>query len=88
MSFRTETYRVLIASPSDLAEEREAAIEAIKNMPRPWSSRSTNFLSELGGRSIFVLTGPSRRRSPGRSSVFEQRRFGRRNRGARSSGTT
>jgi hypothetical protein len=24
MSFRAETYRVLIASPSDLAEEREA----------------------------------------------------------------
>ena len=32
MSFRAETYRVLIASPSDLAEEREAATEAIKNI--------------------------------------------------------
>src|SRR5277367_3103401 len=52
-------------------------------MPWPWSCRSTNFLPELRSRSIFVLTAPSRRRSPGRSSVFEQRRFGRRNRGAR-----
>jgi hypothetical protein len=83
MSFRAETYRVLIASPSNLAEEREAATEAIKNMPWPWSSRSTNFLPELRRRSIFVLTAPSRRRSPGRSLVFEQRRFGYRNRGAR-----
>src|SRR5271154_5468163 len=40
MSFRAETYLVLMASPSDLAEEREAATEAIKNMPRPWSCRS------------------------------------------------
>ena len=83
MSFGAETYRVLIASPSDLAEEREAATEAIKNMLWPWSCRSTNFLPELRSCSIFVLTAPSRRRSPGRSSVFEQRRFGRRNRGAR-----
>jgi hypothetical protein len=29
MSFRAETYRVLIASPSDLSEERQAATEAI-----------------------------------------------------------
>src|SRR5271154_5017520 len=83
MSFRAETYRVLTASPSDLAEEREAATEAVKHMPWPWSCRSTNFLPELRGCSMFVLTAPSRRRSPGGASVFEQRRFGRRNRGAR-----
>jgi hypothetical protein len=29
MSFKSETYRVLIASPSDLTEERQAATEAI-----------------------------------------------------------
>jgi hypothetical protein len=29
MPFRSETYRVLIASPSDLAEERQAATEAV-----------------------------------------------------------
>ncbi len=29
MSFRSETYRVLIASPSDLTEERQAATEAV-----------------------------------------------------------
>lgn len=29
MPFKSETYRVLIASPSDLAEEREAATEAV-----------------------------------------------------------
>lgn len=29
MSFRAETYRVLIASPSDLAEERDAAADAV-----------------------------------------------------------
>src|SRR5437016_6253687 len=29
MSFKSETYRVLIASPSDLAEERQAATEAV-----------------------------------------------------------
>ena len=29
MPFNSTTYRVLIASPSDLAEEREAATEAI-----------------------------------------------------------
>jgi hypothetical protein len=75
MSFWAETYRILIDSPSDLAEEREAATEAIKNMPWPWSCRSTNFLPELRSRSMFVLTAPSRRRSPGRSWVFEQRSF-------------
>ena len=31
MSFKSETYRVLIASPSDLAEERQAATEAIND---------------------------------------------------------
>src|SRR5574341_1775334 len=31
MSFTSETYRVLIASPSDLAEERQAATEAIND---------------------------------------------------------
>jgi hypothetical protein len=31
MSFRTETYRVLIASPSDLTEERQVATEAIND---------------------------------------------------------
>ncbi len=34
MSFKAETYRVLIASPSDLAEERRAAMEAINE----WNS--------------------------------------------------
>jgi hypothetical protein len=29
MSFKAETYRVLIASPSDMAEERQAATDAI-----------------------------------------------------------
>ena len=29
MPFRSETYRVLIASPSDLAEERQAVTEAL-----------------------------------------------------------
>jgi hypothetical protein len=29
MSFKSETYRVLIASPSDLAEERQAATDAV-----------------------------------------------------------
>jgi hypothetical protein len=29
MSFKSETYRVLIASPSDLPEERQAATDAI-----------------------------------------------------------
>jgi hypothetical protein len=31
MAFRSETYRVLIASPSDLSEERQAATEAIND---------------------------------------------------------
>jgi hypothetical protein len=31
MSFKTETFRVLIASPSDLVEERQAATEAIND---------------------------------------------------------
>src|SRR5438067_13898690 len=31
MSFKSETYRVLIASPSDLAEERQAATEAVND---------------------------------------------------------
>jgi hypothetical protein len=35
MSFRSETYRVLIASPSDLVEERQAATEAIQD----WNSQ-------------------------------------------------
>jgi len=29
MPFKSETYRVLIASPSDLAEERQAATDAV-----------------------------------------------------------
>ena len=29
MSFKSDTYRVLIASPSDLPEERQAATEAV-----------------------------------------------------------
>jgi hypothetical protein len=29
MSFKSETYRVLIASPSDLSEERQAATDAV-----------------------------------------------------------
>jgi hypothetical protein len=35
MSFKAETYRVLIASPSDLSEERQAATEAIND----WNSQ-------------------------------------------------
>src|SRR6266852_3361076 len=31
MPFTSETYRVLIASPSDLAEERQAATEAVND---------------------------------------------------------
>ncbi len=31
MSFKSETYRVLIASPSDLAEERQAASETVND---------------------------------------------------------
>ena len=31
MSFKSETYRVLIASPPDLVDERQAAIEAIND---------------------------------------------------------
>lgn len=31
MSFKSETYRVLIASPSDLEEERQAATEAVND---------------------------------------------------------
>ena len=31
MSFKSQTYRVLIASPSDLAEERQAATEAVND---------------------------------------------------------
>jgi hypothetical protein len=31
MSFKSETYRVLIASPSDLGEERQAATEAVND---------------------------------------------------------
>ena len=31
MSFKSETYRVLIASPPDLVDERQAATEAINN---------------------------------------------------------
>lgn len=31
MSFKSQTYRVLIASPSDLAEERQAAAEAVND---------------------------------------------------------
>jgi hypothetical protein len=40
MSFKSETYRVLIASLSDLAEERQAATEAVNdwNALRAWSS--------------------------------------------------
>jgi hypothetical protein len=35
MSFKSETYRVLIASPSDLSEERQAATEAVNE----WSAQ-------------------------------------------------
>src|SRR6266852_236273 len=35
MSFKSETYRVLIASPSDLAEERRAATEAVNEWNAP-----------------------------------------------------
>lgn len=31
MSFKSQTYRVLIASPSDLAEERQAATDAVND---------------------------------------------------------
>src|SRR6266581_9631463 len=31
MAFRSETYRVLIASPCDLAEERQVATEAVND---------------------------------------------------------
>ena len=31
MSFKSQTYRVLIISPSDLAEERQAATEAVND---------------------------------------------------------
>ena len=37
MSFRSETYRVLIASPSDLPEERQAATDAINE----WNAQHT-----------------------------------------------
>jgi hypothetical protein len=35
MSFKSQTYRVLIASPSDLAEERQAATDAVND----WNAR-------------------------------------------------
>jgi hypothetical protein len=35
MSFKAQVYRVLIASPSDLAEERQAATDAINE----WNSQ-------------------------------------------------
>lgn len=41
MSFRSETYRVLIASPSDLTEERNAAAEAIND----WNAQHAVFES-------------------------------------------
>jgi hypothetical protein len=31
MSFKSQTYRVLIASPSDMVEERQAATEAVND---------------------------------------------------------
>lgn len=54
MSFKTETYQILIASPSDLAEERQAATEAVYEwnaqhavaesivlLPVTWETRAT-----------------------------------------------
>jgi hypothetical protein len=37
MSFKSETFRVMIASPSDLAEERQVAVEAINE----WNAQYT-----------------------------------------------
>jgi hypothetical protein len=37
MSFRSDTYRILIASPSDLSEERQAATEAIND----WNAQNS-----------------------------------------------
>jgi len=56
-----------------------------RSVPKPSRKphMSTNFLPKLRGGSLFVPTPPSRRRSPTRSSIFEPRRFGRRDRGAR-----
>lgn len=54
MSFRAETYRVFIASPLDLGEEREAAAEAIKNMPWPWSPSDVKQVSSPTSSSIFL----------------------------------
>src|SRR4051794_24359857 len=60
MSFKTETYRILIASPSDLSEERNAATDAVNDwnaqhaaaegvvlLPVKWETHAT---PEVGGR--------------------------------------
>jgi hypothetical protein len=50
MSFKSETYRVLIASPSDLSEERQAvndwnaqhaAAESVVLLPVKWETHAT-----------------------------------------------
>jgi hypothetical protein len=39
MSFKVQTFRVLIASPSDLTEERQAATDAVNDWNAPARSR-------------------------------------------------
>jgi hypothetical protein len=50
MPFTSETYRVLIASPSDLAEERHAAMEAVNDWNAQHAVAERSFYCQSGGK--------------------------------------
>src|SRR5882724_4328944 len=47
MSFQSETYRVLIASPSDLAEECQAATEAVNDWNAQQAEAESGTVEEI-----------------------------------------
>ena len=68
MPFKTETYRILIASPSDLEEERQAVTEAINDwnaqhaasestvlLPVKWETHATPRAGETTPQTDLIL---------------------------------
>jgi hypothetical protein len=62
MPFKSETYRVLIASPSDLAEERQAATEAVTSGTLCTLSPRRLYFCPLSGKPMLCLSRVSDRK--------------------------
>ena len=70
MSFSSETYRVLIASPSDLPEEREAATDAINEWNAQHAAAEGVVLLPVNGKLMLCRKPRGGPRRPSTARLF------------------